>query len=331
MPTSTQSADITLQREYDAPIDAVWQAWADPEQIKEWWGPRGFTITTESRDLRSGGIWKYTMHGPDGVDYANYTKYIEVENQKKLVYDHGATEGGKGLFKVTVIFTPLKSNANNSDKPDNSDKSDKTRMDMTMTFESAEAAQTSRGFIKKAGGDATWDRLAEYLEKKLHDKEVFVINRSFDAPIEKIFDMWTNPAHVQKWLPPTGFDMQYKTCDIKPGGKAFYSMSNGSVTMYGRCQYLQIEKPDHIVYTQQFCDENENVSRHPMAPTWPEDMLTDVRLTAENKDVTLVTVTWQPHGSFTAEELEVVIQARGGMTQGWTGSFDKLEEYLQNQ
>jgi uncharacterized protein YndB with AHSA1/START domain len=98
--------------------------------------------------------------------------------------------------------------------------------------------------------------------------------------------------------------------------------------MYGRCQYQKIEKPGCIVYTQQFCDENENISRHPLAPTWPETMLTTVQLTAEGPDQTRVTVTWEPYGPTTAEELEVFINARGGMTQGWTGSFDKLEEYL---
>ncbi len=98
--------------------------------------------------------------------------------------------------------------------------------------------------------------------------------------------------------------------------------------MYGRVNYLEIRKPDRIVYTQQFCDEHENIARHPMSPTWPETMLTIVELTAEAPDRTRVTVTWAPHGATTPAELETFIQARTGMTQGWTGSFDKLEEHL---
>lgn len=58
-----------------------------------------------------------------------------------------------------------------------------------MKFPTPEAAETTRAFIKKAGGDATWDRLAEYLAKKSSGKELFVINRSFDAPLEKMFEM----------------------------------------------------------------------------------------------------------------------------------------------
>jgi len=52
-------------------------------------GPRGFSITTHSKDLRTGGHWNYTMHGPDGTNYPNKTQYLEVKEYAKLVYDHG--------------------------------------------------------------------------------------------------------------------------------------------------------------------------------------------------------------------------------------------------
>src|SRR5262245_40154718 len=99
MPTKTKSAEIKLYRVLNAPLSAVWDAWTDREQVGQWWGPRGFTLTTHDRDLKSGGIWKYTMHGPDGVNYENFTKYLEVEKHKKLVYDHGGTETGNPLFQ----------------------------------------------------------------------------------------------------------------------------------------------------------------------------------------------------------------------------------------
>lgn len=315
MPTQTKSADLKLYREYNAPLEVVWDAWSKPEQIAEWWGPRGFTITTHSRDLKTGGTWKYTMHGPDKVDYENFTKYLEVEPRKKLVYDHGGTETSNALFRVTVLF---------------SEENGKTKFDMTMTFPSAEAAATSAKFIKKAGGDATWDRLAEFLEKKVHGKEIFEINRSFETPIDIMFKVWTEPEHVAKWSAPAGFTMKYKHVDLKEGGKSFYSMSNGKeMTMYGRCQYIEIHNPDRIVFTQQFCDENENVARHPMAASWPESMRTTVKLTAEAQNRTRVTITWEEDGKWSPEELETFINARAGMTGGWTGSLDKLEEYLE--
>lgn len=315
MPTKTKSADIRIVRVFNAPLDAVWDAWTDPDQVGQWWGPRGFTITTHSKDLRTGGSWVYTMHGPDGTDYPNITKYLEVEERRKLVYDHGATENTDPLFRVTVLF---------------SESNGKTKMDMTMSLPTPEAAEETRKFIKKAGGESTWDRLAEFVDKETHGKDKFVINRSFDAPRDVVFKMWTDRDHLSQWVPPTGFDMEYIRCDIKEGGSTFYVMGDGkNVKMYGRAHYIEIRKPDRLVYSQQFVDENENISRHPMAPTWPETMLTTVEFFEEGPDRTRVMVTWEPYGACTPEELETFIKARGGMTQGWTGSFDKLDAHLE--
>jgi len=314
MASKNKSNEIRITRIYNAPVEAVWDAWTDPDQVAQWWGPRGFTLTTHGKDLRPGGSWTYTMHGPDGVDYPNKTKYFEVEPYAKLVYDHGGNDDRPALFRVTVLFSKIEGG---------------TKMEMTMTLPTPEAAEETRKFIKKAGGDATWDRLSEYLEKASSGAEHFVINRSFDAPIELMFDMWTNPKQIAQWLPPAGFQMQFIKADIKPGGSTFFVMSGGGdVKMYGRADYHAIEKPDSIVYTQQFCDANEKVTRHPMVATWPETMMTSVKLTEEGPNRTRVTVTWTPHGAVTREELETFVKARGGMTQGWTGSFDKLEEHL---
>jgi uncharacterized protein YndB with AHSA1/START domain len=313
MAAKSKSNEIKLTRIYDAPVKAVWDAWTDPKQAAHWWGPRGFTITTHSKDLRPGGSWRYTMHGPDGTDYPNTTQYLEVEKHSRLVYDHGGHDDRPPLFRVTVLFSESKG---------------KTKMEMTMALATPEAAEETRKFIKKAGGDSTWDRLAEYLEKEASGKERFVINRTFDAPIDLMYEMWTNPKHFSQWLPPTGFNMTFVRADIKPGGSSFYYMSNGETKMYGRANYLEFERPRQVKYTQQFCDENEKISRHPFAPTWPETMLTTVTLSEEGPDQTRVTITWEPYGSVTHEELETFIKARGGMTQGWTGSFDKLEAYL---
>lgn len=314
MAAKNKSNEIRITRIYEAPVKVVWDAWTDPKQVAQWWGPRGFTLTTHSKDLRKGGRWVYTMHGPDGVDYPNNTIYHEVEKYSRLVYDHGGYEDRPPLFRVDVQFTDLNG---------------KTKMDMTMTLPTPEAAAETKKFIKKAGGDSTWDRLAEYLAKETKGQEKFVINRSFDAPIEVVFEAWTNPEHFSKWLPPTGFTMQFLRAEIKPGGSTFYRMTNGKdVTMYGRAEYLEITRPHRMVYTQQFCDEKENLSRHPLAPTWPATMMTTVQLNEEGAHQTRVTVTWEVYGSATPEEMDTFLKSRGGMTQGWTGSFDKLEDFL---
>jgi uncharacterized protein YndB with AHSA1/START domain len=314
MAVKNKSNEIKLVRIYDAPVKTVWDAFTETKHVEKWWGPRGFTLTTHSKDLKTGGHWNYTMHGPDGKDWPNKTTYLEVEMYSRMVYDHGANDTQPPLFRVTANFVDLKG---------------KTKLELSFKFATAEAAEETGKFIKKAGGESTWDRLAEYLEKEKSNKEIFVINRSFDAPLETVFDVWTNPKHFSKWLAPAGFEMEFIKADIRPGGNTFYCMSNPQMKMYGKAQYIEVEEGKRIVYTQQFADEKGNTSRHPMAPTWPETMLTVVTFNEEGPDRTRITITWEPHGKVSAEEMDMFIKARSGMPQGWTGSFDKLESYLE--
>src|SRR5262249_44839770 len=150
--------EIHITRVYDAPVKAVWDAWTDSKQVAQWWGPRGFTITTHSKDLRPGGSWIYTMHGPDGTDFPNSTVYHEVEKHRKLVYDHGGSADRPPMFRVTVLFNEI---------------GGKTKMDMTMALATPEALAQTREVIRKFGGNSTWDRLAEYLEKESTGKDRF--------------------------------------------------------------------------------------------------------------------------------------------------------------
>ncbi len=313
--SETDSArEIRITRVYDAPVALVWDAWTDPAQVAQWWGPRGFSITTKARELRPGGTWEYTMHGPDGKDWPNFTRYHEVVPQSRLVYDHGASSAdAEPLFRVTALFR---------------DKGDKTELEITMKLATAEAAAQTRAFVKQVGGNATWDRLGEHLEKTSSDTDIFIINRSFDTPIDTMWDMWTTPDHFAKWLPPTGFTMRFMRADIRAGGDSFYAMTNGAFTMYGRAEYDVVQRPDRIEYTQVFTDEQEHIVRHPAAPTWPAKMRTKVTLVAEGPSATRVTIRWSVEGDATPEEMATFVNGRAGMTMGWTGSFDKLEAVL---
>ncbi len=313
--TETSNAnEIRILRVYDAPVALVWDAWTDLAQVGQWWGPRGFTITTHSKELRAGGSWDYTMHGPDGTDWPNFTRYHEVVPQARLVYDHGASSADAApMFRVTAAFR---------------DVGGKTELDMRMTLPTAEAAQQTRGFIKAAGGNSTWDRLAEYLEKEVADREVFVIARTFEAPIATVFDMWTTPAHLAAWLPPAGFTMTFQHADIRAGGDATFAMSNGDFTMYARHQYRLVARPDRLEYTQTFLDAEGNVSRQPGSPTWPETTLATVLFVAESDALTRVSVRFAIEGAATPEEVATFVVERAGMTRGWNGSFDALDAVL---
>ena len=58
--------EIVTTRVFDAPRATVFEAWTDPEQLKIWWGPKGFTNTFHHCEMRPGGSWSYIMHGQIG-------------------------------------------------------------------------------------------------------------------------------------------------------------------------------------------------------------------------------------------------------------------------
>ena len=80
--------EIQLTRVYDAPVKLVWEVWTDLRHVAKWWGPRGFTLTTKSKDFRPGGKWIYTMHGPDGTDYPNRSRFETIRAPATVVIRH---------------------------------------------------------------------------------------------------------------------------------------------------------------------------------------------------------------------------------------------------
>src|SRR5690242_18319385 len=86
----TSDREILQSRMFDAPRALVFEAFTKAEHLACWWGPNGFRTTTKSMDVRPGGAWTFTMHGPDGKDWPNHIAYREVVAPERLVYDHGA-------------------------------------------------------------------------------------------------------------------------------------------------------------------------------------------------------------------------------------------------
>lgn len=317
MAKAKKENELRLVRVFDAPAKLIWEVWTDEKHVGHWWGPRGFTITTKSKNVTPGGKWIYTMHGPDGVDYPNITTYYEVEKYSKLVYDHGANEHQEALFRVTVTFEEFKG---------------KTVMDMTMALATPEAAKEIAKFIKAAGGNATWDRLGEYLEEQQKQKDVFIINRSFKTDQKTLFEMWTNPEHLSKWMGPTGASMEFLSLNVTEGGGSHYLMTNADgSTMYGQIKYKTIRPHDLLIYTQNFSDKEGNLIKPFFAPTWPDQMLTTVAFTDEGDGETRLTLSWEVYGEANEMERKTFHDAKAGMTGGWTGSFDKLEAAIEDK
>ena len=143
--------EIVLTRIFDAPRELVFQAWTDPVQIEQWWGPAGFHNETLAMDVRPGGTWRYIMHGPDGTAYDNRTVYREVVAPERLVYWHGWDVDDDPLaFTVTVIFEAV---------------GKQTNLTMRMRFATAEQREDTIAFGAIESGRQTLTKLAQYLTK----------------------------------------------------------------------------------------------------------------------------------------------------------------------
>ena len=85
MTTATTSA-LYLERTFAAPPDQVFAAWTDPELLKRWWGPHGFSTPAADVDLRAGGCFRIAMKPPQGDVYHLTGAFREVERPQRLVY-----------------------------------------------------------------------------------------------------------------------------------------------------------------------------------------------------------------------------------------------------
>src|SRR5271168_3684481 len=147
---ASDSRAIIATRVFDAPRELVFAVWSDPAHPAQWWGPNGFTTTTNSFDMRAGGVWRFVMHGPDGRDYQNRITFDEVVPPERIVYRHGGGDDVEPVqFRTTVAFEDL---------------GKRTRIVMRMDFPSA--AERDR-VIREYGADKglvqTLGRLAEHV------------------------------------------------------------------------------------------------------------------------------------------------------------------------
>ena len=80
------SEELVITRVFDAPREAVWNAWTDPTRFMLWWGPKGFISPACKIDLRVGGKYLACMRSPEGQDYWSTGVYREIVPKVKLVY-----------------------------------------------------------------------------------------------------------------------------------------------------------------------------------------------------------------------------------------------------
>lgn len=123
----------------------------DSKHADKWMGPTGYTTVTQSMDVRPGGMWRFTMSGPQGV-FPNRVTYIEVVKPSRLVYRHGADkDDDPDAFEVTVTFEDL---------------GGRTHITMRSVFPTADVRdRVVKEFKAIEGGYQTLERLEQLLQR----------------------------------------------------------------------------------------------------------------------------------------------------------------------
>lgn len=145
--TDIETRSFHIARLLNAPVEKVWQAWINPEQIAQWWGPEGFTNDIQVMDMRPGGEWRLTMHGPDGKRYPNKSIFGEIIPLKKIVFQHFNPD-----YLATILFEP---------------KGGQTLLRWTMVFPTEELFETVvKVFKADKGLEQNVTKLEAYLKNK---------------------------------------------------------------------------------------------------------------------------------------------------------------------
>ena len=289
--------ELTITRVLNAPIDLVWKVWTDPDHIKNWWGPNGFTNTIFEMDVKPGGNWEFIMHGPDGKDYKNKSIFKEIIKHKRIVYEH--LTGPK--FRTTIEFTP---------------QGKKTLLEWQMVFDTPEERdKTVKTFKADVGLKQNIFKLEGYL-KNVSSEKVMTMTRTIKASGEILFKAWIDPEQLKKWWGPKGFTNPVCNADATPGGEILIHMEAPDKTIYPMGgEFHEIVEPERLVFTTAALDKNGNRLF---------EVLNTVTFSDENAKTKL---SLHAAVSNITEEGKPYIE---GMNDGWIESIDRLAEFVEN-
>lgn len=136
--------EISSSRVLNAPVEAVYEAFANPGHLQNWWGPEGFTNTIHEFNLQEGGKWLLTMHGPEIGNYENASVFKTVRPNELVAW----TRLTQPYFDMEIIFDRL-------DK-------EKSRITFKMIFTSPEMCEKMRVHVVPKN-EENFDRLEREL------------------------------------------------------------------------------------------------------------------------------------------------------------------------
>jgi len=143
---TTPDSEIVSSRVFNFPKELVFRAWSEPDHLKNWWGPAGFTNTFNQLDFRVGGKWSFIMHGPDKGNYANECEFIKIEKPSLIAWKRFS----QPIFQVVATFEEIEN--------------EKTKLVFKMLFNTADECRKVKKFAVDKN-EENFDRLENELSK----------------------------------------------------------------------------------------------------------------------------------------------------------------------
>ena len=152
-------------------------------------------------------------------------------------------------------------------------------------------------------------------------EDAVVIERTFNANVDLIWQMWTDPSHFKNWYGPKGFTIPVADMDLRVGGRRLICMASpdGKMKMWTVGEYKEIVPNERLVYTESVSDENGNVVS-PSAMGMPDGYPATTEVTVLLEDLGGRTKMVMTHAG---------VPAASGAGGGWEQAFDKLANYIE--
>lgn len=157
-------------------------------------------------------------------------------------------------------------------------------------------------------------------------KNTFTLTRTFNAPRQRVFDAFTHADALAQWWGPVEAPIDVIKLDFRIDGVFHYKMKGQQIS-YGLFKYKEIDRPRSITWINSFANEHGEIIKPPFKDLdIPQEILNKITLTEEN-GITTLFLSSEPMNA-SSNEIDTFNAINESMQQGYGGTFDQLEDYL---
>jgi len=255
-----QPPPLRLSRVFHARRETVFKAWSSADHVKRWFSPDTFTVSDAKVQMHVGGPFEVCMRSPAGEEHWIRGRFIEIAPRTRLVIDmYVADSSGKPLFRALT-------------EVDFSDALGGTRMDLVQTYTLIDPSMA----WMVAGAPDGWRTTLDKLEREVVRLQggadtgirsvahaTFHLERSYDAPVARVWKALTDEAAKQKWFggTPGSWELLERHMDVRVGGREWLKgrWEGGMVSTF-EAIYHDVIPNERLVYSYEMHLDDKKIS-----------------------------------------------------------------------